>query len=85
MTSALITARRPVDVAREVERRRRAGCTRFALRALDGGAMLDLERLGAARYAAGLQAEVELEGYSSPAAESREGSGVGGTHVAAVR
>jgi hypothetical protein len=57
-----ITARRPADVAREVERLRKAGCLRFVLRPLDGGGMLDLERLGAARYAAGLQAEVELEG-----------------------
>ena len=83
--SAFITARRPVEVAREVERRRRAGCTRFVLRRFDDGAMLDQERLGAARYAAGLQAEVELEGQSSPAANSLGGSGVGTAHVAAVR
>lgn len=49
-------------MAREVERLREAGCTRFVVRPLDGGGTLDLERLGAARYAAGLQAEVELEG-----------------------
>ena len=70
MTSAVITARRPVDVAREVERWRLAGCTRFVLRRLDDGAMLDQERLGAAHYAAGLQAEVELEGQSAPATKS---------------
>ncbi len=85
MTSAFIAARRPADVAREVERQRKSGCTRFVLRPFDDGAMLDQERLGAARYAAGLQAEVELEGHSSPAAKSVEGSGVGATHVAAVR
>jgi hypothetical protein len=55
------------------------------LRQFDDGAMLDQERLGAARYAAGLQAQVELEGHSSPAAKSVEGSGAGATHVAAVR
>ena len=85
MKSAIISARKPVDVARDVERHRRAGCTRFVLRRFDDGAMLDQERMGAARYAAGLQAEVELEGQSSPAANSREGSGVGTAHVAAVR
>jgi len=84
VTSAFIAARRPADVAREVERQRKSGCTRFVLRPFDDGAMLDQERL-AARYAAGLQAEVELEGHSSPAAKSVEGSGVGATHVAAVR
>ena len=85
MTSALITARRPVEVAREVERRRQAGCTRFVLRQFDDGAMLDQERLGAARYAAGLQAEVELECHSSPAAKSLEGSGVRTPDVAVAR
>ena len=85
MKSAIITARRPVDVAGDVERRRGAGCTSFVLRRLDDGAMLDQERLGAARYAAGLQAEVELEGHSPPGGKSREGSGRRTSHVAAVR
>lgn len=62
MTAAHITSRRPADVAREVERLRKAGRVKFVVRPLDGGGMLDLERLGAARYAAGIQAEVELEG-----------------------
>lgn len=66
MTSAYVTARRPADVAREVESLRKAGCRRFILRRLDGGATLDLERLGAARYAAGLQAEVAFDAESSP-------------------
>jgi L-alanine-DL-glutamate epimerase-like enolase superfamily enzyme len=58
---AIITAVRPADVAREVEARRALGCRAFALRAVAGGGMLDRERLGAARYAAGVQAEVVLE------------------------
>jgi hypothetical protein len=56
-----ITDRRPADVARQVEVARRRGCTSFTLTSIDHGGMLDLERLGAARYAAGLQAVVELE------------------------
>ncbi|GAC1474882.1 MAG: hypothetical protein PVSMB3_13000 [Candidatus Dormibacteraceae bacterium] len=84
MRNAAITARRPVDVAREVERRRQLGHTRFVLRRVDDGGMLDQERMGAARYAAGLQAEVELEGQSSPAAKSLAEDGAA-AHVAAVR
>ena len=61
----LITARRPADVAREVERQRAKGVTSFAVREVDRGGMLDRERLGAARYAAGFHADVALE----PAAE----------------
>jgi hypothetical protein len=61
MTAAYITSPRPADVARDVERLRKAGCVRFVVRRLDDGRMVDRERLGAARYAAGLQAEVELE------------------------
>lgn len=68
MTYAYITARKPVDIAREVERLCREGCRAFVLSRLDGDGMLDRERLGAARYAAGLQAQVELEGEPSPAA-----------------
>ena len=59
---AYITAGRPSDVALEIERWRRRGCTSFVLREIDAGGMLDRERLGAARYAAGIQADVELEG-----------------------
>jgi len=59
--NAYIDAARPKDVAREVDDARRRGCASFTLRSLDHGGMLDLERLGAARYAAGLQAVVELE------------------------
>ena len=62
---AYITSGRPTDVALDVERWRRRGCTSFVLRKIDAGGMLDLERLGAARYAAGIQADVELEGDAS--------------------
>ena len=84
MTTAYITARTPADVARVVEAGYEAGCRKFVLRALDGGGMLDLERLGAARYAAGLQAEVVVEGQSSPAGASA-GSGVVTPEVARAR
>jgi hypothetical protein len=62
-----ITARRPADVAREVERLLRAGRQRFVVSRIDHGGMLDQERLGAARYAAGIQSTVELE-EETPAA-----------------
>jgi hypothetical protein len=68
VTRAYLTARKPLDVARDVERLCEEGCRAFVLRCLDGGGMLDQERLGAARYAAGLQAQVELEGEPSPSA-----------------
>ena len=85
MTVALVTTRRPQDVAREVDRLSKAGFRTFVLRPLDGGGMLDRERLGAARYAAGLQAGVELEGQSSPAAGSASASGVKLPEAAAAR
>ena len=47
---------------------RKSGCRTFVLRMLDAGGMVDQERLGAARYAAGLHAEVELEDASAVAA-----------------
>ncbi len=56
-----ITARKPEEVAREVERLVRAGHNTFVIARVDHGAMLDQERLGAARYMAGLQSDVELE------------------------
>lgn len=82
--TAYITARTPAGVAREVEAGYEAGCRKFVLSARDGGGMVDLERLGAARYAAGLHAEVEVEGQSSPAGTS-EGSGVATPVVARAR
>jgi hypothetical protein len=62
---AYITARKPSDVARDVEGWRKRGCRSFVLRQVNGGGVVDQERLGAARYAAGVQAEVELEGDAS--------------------
>lgn len=64
MKSAYITAGHPPDVAREVERQVALGCRSFVLRPVARGGMLDQERLGAARYAAGVHAVVELESLS---------------------
>ncbi|HSS94495.1 MAG TPA: hypothetical protein VLR46_10960 [Candidatus Dormibacteraeota bacterium] len=64
MKSAYITAAHPPDVAREVERQAAHGCRSFVLRPVAGGGMLDQERLGAARYAAGVHADVVLESLS---------------------
>ena len=61
MKSAYITAAHPEDVAREVEAQVAHGCRSFVLRPIAGGGMPDQERLGAARYSAGLRAEVVLE------------------------
>lgn len=66
MTPGYITARRPADVAREVEVLLNGGCRKFVLSRLAGGGTLDLERLGAARYAAGLHSAVELEDAPVP-------------------
>jgi len=74
---AHITARRPSDVAREVEVTLQDGCDRFIIRSLANGDMLDRERLGAARYAAGIHAEVELEGQSSPCVSTLSTAGAG--------
>jgi hypothetical protein len=56
-----ITARRPAEVAREVEASVRKGERAFVIAPIEHGGMLDRERLGAARYTAGLQSKVELE------------------------
>jgi L-alanine-DL-glutamate epimerase-like enolase superfamily enzyme len=61
MNTAYITATHPQDVASEVERQVALGYRSFILRPVAHGGMLDQERLGAARYAAGVQAEVVLE------------------------
>ena len=66
MKAALITATRPHEVASEVEQHLRAGRRSFLIRRIDHAGMLDMERLGAARYAAGLQSTVELEEDTSP-------------------
>ena len=56
-----ITARKPEDVAREVEHLAAGGEKLFVIARVDHGGMIDRERVGAARYAAGLQSAVELE------------------------
>jgi hypothetical protein len=56
----VITTRRPELVASEVERAVRGGARRVELLSLDGGGPIDLERLGAARYGAGRDAELRL-------------------------
>lgn len=68
MRTIYIDARQPVEVAAEVERERARGCDHFILRAVAHGGMVDQERLGAARYAAGLHVNVELESLSEAAA-----------------
>jgi L-alanine-DL-glutamate epimerase-like enolase superfamily enzyme len=64
MKTGYVSAIHPEEVAREVERHLALGCTSFVLRPVAGGGMLDQERLGAARYAAGVHADVELEAAS---------------------
>jgi hypothetical protein len=71
MTAEYITAQHPEEVAREVERKVKEGCRTFVLRAVAAGGMLDQERLGAARYAAGLHAVVELESFAGVPAAAR--------------
>jgi hypothetical protein len=71
MRNGYITVIHPEHVAREVERQFRLGCRSFVLSPVAGGGMLDQERLGAARYAAGLQAVVELESPAGVPAAAR--------------
>lgn len=66
-----ITDRRPQDVARQVERCASEGERRFVIASVDHGGMLDMERMGAARYAAGLQSTVELEEEAVAVAATR--------------
>jgi hypothetical protein len=74
---AYVTARRPSDVAREVEVLLKDGCEKFVLRAVANGDVLDRERLGAARYVAGRQADVELEGQASSGVSTASVAGAG--------
>ena len=74
--SALVTALRPAEVVRELERWAESGFATFKLKACDA-APLDLERLGAARWAAGRGGRLRLDfnGRLTPAeAEVRLGS-----------
>lgn len=66
-----ITASRPEEVASEVDKWTKRGCNSFVLRKVAGGEMRDLERLGAARYAAGMGAHVQLEEVSDSRAAAR--------------
>ena len=59
--NALVAAGPPSEVAREVERAVDAGFRAFKLKAANGGGLLDLERLGAARWAAGPGPELRLD------------------------
>lgn len=59
--TALVTSDRPAEVAREVERLAMAGFEAFKLKALAGAGPLDLERLGAARWAGGRGARLRLD------------------------
>ena len=59
---AYITARRPADVARDVEGWRKRGCRAFVLRTIDGGGMWTRSDWARPDMRPGLQAEVELEG-----------------------
>ena len=72
---AYITARQPAEVAREVERWHQRGCRSFVLRPVGRGGELDRERLGAARYVAGVQSLVKLEGDSSNGLPETSSSG----------
>jgi muconate cycloisomerase len=58
--SALVTGTRPHEVVGEVERRLESGFTTFKLKASDA-ASLDLERLGAARWAGGRTGRLRLD------------------------
>ena len=71
MSGAYVTSVSPREVAAEVERGLEQGCRSFVLRSVANGGMLDQERLGAARYAAGVHAEVVLESPSREPAPAR--------------
>lgn len=71
MRDGYITTVHPQEVARDVERLVKSGCRSFVLRPVAGGGMLDQERLGAARYAAGVHAVIELESLADVPAAAR--------------
>jgi L-alanine-DL-glutamate epimerase-like enolase superfamily enzyme len=58
---ALVTAVKPSEVAAEVERFVAGGFTAVKLKAANAGGRVDQERLGAARWAAGPDAELRLD------------------------
>lgn len=59
--SALLTAVRPDLVARQTEQGAAAGFRTFKLKAANRGGILDQERLGAARWAAGREVRIRLD------------------------
>jgi O-succinylbenzoate synthase len=59
--TALVEGRRPEAVAAAVERLGAEGFTGFKLKAANAGGQLDLERLGAARWAGGARARLRLD------------------------
>lgn len=61
MRTVTVSAPRPAQVAWEVEKLVARGWHSFVITSIDHGGMLDLERLGAARYAAGLHSRVVLD------------------------
>jgi hypothetical protein len=69
-----ISARHPADVAIEVELGLKAGYRCFVLERAGSGQMLDQERLGAARYAAGVHSQVELAADDSSVSSGSSGS-----------
>lgn len=68
----MISERRPAAVAARIEAAARRGRRRFELESVDGGGPLDLERLGAARWAAGRDVELRLVVHGSAASPSLE-------------
>lgn len=59
--NALITGRRPEDVAARVDALAGEGFRAFKLKPVDGGGPLDLARLGAARFAGGRAARLRID------------------------
>ena len=64
--SALVEDLRPDAVASAVDALREEGFTTFKLKAANGGGQLDLERLGAARWAGGPRAALRLDFNGRP-------------------
>jgi len=59
--TALLTERRPRELANDVERLAAAGFRAYKLKAAGAGGQVDAERLGAVRYAAGREARLRID------------------------
>ena len=57
----LVRSLRPAEVAEEVRLAAGRGFQAFKLKSLDGGGMLDQERMGAARWSAGREARLRID------------------------